>query len=77
MIPKGPDFSLSNRFGGTPPIPACEWAHVDTVKLLLTTKIDVNHIKDLGWTCLPFLGTGGRDMLKSQTWFSLPVLIRT
>jgi len=52
MIPKGPDFSVRNRFGGNALIPACERAHVDAVKVLLTTKIDVNHINDLGWTCL-------------------------
>jgi ankyrin repeat protein len=62
MIPKGPDFSLRNRFGGNALIPACERAHVETVKLLLTTKIDVNHVNDLGWTCLleiVILGDGG------------------
>ena len=63
MIPKGPDLSLRNRFGGTALIPACERGHVETVKLLLTTNIDVNHINNLGWTCLleiVILGDGGR-----------------
>ena len=63
MIPKGPDFSLRNRFGGNALIPACERAHVEAVRLLLTTKIDVNHVNDLGWTCLleiVILGDGGR-----------------
>lgn len=62
MIPKGPDFALRNRFGGNALIPACERAHVETVKVLLTTRIDVNHINDLGWTCLleiVILGDGG------------------
>jgi ankyrin repeat protein len=62
MIPRGPDFSVRNRFGGNALIPACERAHVDTVKLLLTTRIDVNHINNLGWTCLleiVILGDGG------------------
>jgi uncharacterized protein len=62
MIPKGPDFSLRNRFGGNALIPACERAHVETVKLLLTTRIDVNHVNNLGWTCLleiVILGEGG------------------
>lgn len=43
-------------------IPACERAHVETVKLLLTTKIDINHVNNLGWTCLleiVILGDGG------------------
>ncbi len=62
MIPAGPDFSIRNRYGGNALIPACERAHVETVKLLLTTKIDVNHINNLGWTCLleiVLLGDGG------------------
>jgi len=52
MIPKGPDLSLRNRFGGTALIPACERAHVEAVEVLLTTRIDVNHVNNLGWTCL-------------------------
>lgn len=62
MIPRKPDFSVRNRYGGNALIPACERAHVDTVKLLLTTGIDVNHVNDLGWTCLleiVILGDGG------------------
>ena len=64
MISKGPDFSLRNRYGGTALIPACHYGHVDTVKLLLTTGINVNHVNDLGWTCLleiVILGDGGPD----------------
>ena len=64
MIPKGPDFTRRNRYGGSALIPACHYGHVDTVKLLLTTGIDVNHVNDLGWTCLleiVILGDGGRD----------------
>jgi ankyrin repeat protein len=62
MIPRGPDFSLRNRYGGNALIPACERGHVETVRLLLTTKIDVNHVNNLGWTCLleiVILGDGG------------------
>jgi ankyrin repeat protein len=62
MIPRGPDLTIRNRFGGNALIPACERAHVETVKLLLTTGIDVNHVNDLGWTCLleiVILGDGG------------------
>jgi ankyrin repeat protein len=62
MIPKGPDFSLRNRFGGNALIPACERGHVEAVEVLLTTKIDVNHVNNLGWTCLleiVILGDGG------------------
>jgi uncharacterized protein len=62
MLPKGPDFRVRNRFGGNALIPACERAHVDTVAFLVTTPIDVNHINNLGWTCLleiVILGDGG------------------
>jgi uncharacterized protein len=62
MIPLGPDLTIRNRFGGNALIPACERAHVETIKLLLTTKIDVNHVNNLGWTCLleiVILGDGG------------------
>ena len=62
MIPRGPNLSIRNRFGGNALIPACERAHVESVKLLLTTRIDVNHINNLGWTCLleiVILGDGG------------------
>lgn len=62
MIPRNPDLSIRNRFGGNALIPACERAHTEAVKVLLTTAIDVNHINNLGWTCLleiVVLGDGG------------------
>ena len=62
MLPLKPDLSLRNRYGGNALIPACERAHVETVKLLLTSSIDVDHVNDLGWTCLleiVILGDGG------------------
>jgi uncharacterized protein len=62
MIPRGPDLTIRNRYGGNALIPACERAHVETIKLLLTTAIDVNHVNNLGWTCLleiVILGDGG------------------
>ena len=47
------DYSKRNRYGGNALIPACERGHVDTVRLLLKrSKIDVNHINNLGWTGL-------------------------
>ena len=53
MLPAGPDLSIRNRFGGNALIPACERGHVETIQLLLSrTKIDVNHVNNLGWTCL-------------------------
>lgn len=62
MIPRGPNLSIRNRYGGNALIPACERAHVETIKLLLTTSIDVDHVNNLGWTCLleiVILGDGG------------------
>lgn len=47
------DPKLTNRYGGTALIPACERGHVETVRFLLTkTAIDVNHVNRLGWTAL-------------------------
>lgn len=62
MIPRNPDLSIRNRYGGNALIPACERGHVETIKLLLTTKINVDHVNNLGWTCLleiVLLGDGG------------------
>jgi ankyrin repeat protein len=62
MIPAGPDLSIRNRYGGNALIPACERAHIETIALLLTTAIDVDHVNNLGWTCLleiVLLGDGG------------------
>jgi uncharacterized protein len=62
MLPRRPDLTIRNRFGGNALIPACERAHVEAVKLLLTSGIDVNHVNNLGWTCLleiVILGDGG------------------
>jgi ankyrin repeat protein len=62
MIPRKPDLSIRNRFGGNALIPACERAHVEAVKVLLTTAININHVNNLGWTCLleiVILGNGG------------------
>lgn len=62
MIPKVPDFSIRNRYGGNALIPACERAHVEAAKVLLTTKINLDHVNNLGWTCLleiVVLGDGG------------------
>jgi ankyrin repeat protein len=52
MWPKGPNLKLRNRFGGSALIPACHYEHLETVRFLLTTRIDVNLVNNLGWTCL-------------------------
>jgi ankyrin repeat protein len=62
MIPRRPNLALRNRFGGSALIPACERGHVEAVTVLLTSGIDVNHVNNLGWTCLleiVILGDGG------------------
>lgn len=53
VVEAGADTKLTNRFGGTALIPACERGHEAVVEMLLThSDIDVNHINRLGWTGL-------------------------
>lgn len=62
MLPYRPDLSIRNRFGGNALIPACERGHVEAVQVLLRSGIDLDHVNDLGWTCLleiVILGDGG------------------
>lgn len=65
LIPRKPDVTILNGYGGTALIPAAERGHVSTVaKLLKETSIDVNHINNLGWTALLeaiVLSDGGKD----------------
>jgi len=60
---RAPDLSLRNRFGGSALIPACERGHVETIALLIRrSKINVDQVNNLGWTCLleiVILGNGG------------------
>ncbi|MBN9064824.1 MAG: hypothetical protein BGP06_06850 [Rhizobiales bacterium 65-9] len=57
------DYARRNRYGGNALIPAAHHGHVDAVRVLLTeSRIDVDHINDLGWTALLeaiILGDGG------------------
>ncbi|HYN67152.1 MAG TPA: ankyrin repeat domain-containing protein [Ornithinibacter sp.] len=62
LLPASPDLGLRNRFGGVSVIPASERGHVDYVRRVVATGIDVNHVNSLGWTALleaVVLGDGG------------------
>lgn len=52
LLPADPDLTIRNRYGGISLIPACERGHVDYVREVLKTGINVNHVNDLGWTGL-------------------------
>lgn len=63
LLPGKPDLTLRNRFGGVSIIPAAERGHVDYVRRVVKTGIDVNHVNHLGWTALleaVILGDGSR-----------------
>ena len=54
---------IRNRFGGLSPIPASERGHVDYVRRVVQTGIDIDHVNNLGWTALleaVILGDGGQ-----------------
>ena len=52
LLPAGPDLTIVNRFGGVSVIPASERGHVDYVRRVVQTDIDVNHVNNLCWTAL-------------------------
>jgi len=52
----------TNRYGGVALIPAAHHGYPDTVRILLETDIDIDHVNNLGWTALleaVILGDGG------------------
>jgi hypothetical protein len=56
------DLKDTNRYGGVALIPAAHHGHPETVRILLETAIDIDHVNDLGWTALleaVILGDGG------------------
>jgi ankyrin repeat protein len=52
LLPAYPDLTIRNRFGGIAVIPAAERGHVEYVRRVVRTGIDVNHVNDPGWTAL-------------------------
>jgi ankyrin repeat protein len=47
-----PDLTIRNRYGGVSIIPAAERGHVGYVRRVATTRIDLDHVNNLGWTAL-------------------------
>jgi ankyrin repeat protein len=63
LLPANPDLTIRNRFGGLSPIPASERGHVDYVRRVVRTGVDLDHVNDLGWTAMLeaiILGDGGK-----------------
>lgn len=52
LLPAGADLTIRNRYGGVSVIPASERGHVDYVRRVVQTDIDVNHRNDIVWTAL-------------------------
>ena len=52
LLPGRPDLTIRNRFGGVSLIPAAERGHVEYVRRVVRTGINVNHVNDLGWSAL-------------------------
>lgn len=46
------DLKDTNRYGGNALIPAAHHGHPETVRELLKTKIEIDHVNRLGWTAL-------------------------
>jgi len=52
LLPANPDLTIRNRFGGVSVIPASHRGHVDYVRRVAQTDIDLNHVNEPGWTAL-------------------------
>jgi uncharacterized protein len=58
----GADLKSVNRYGGTALTPACHYGHVEAVRELIKARVALDHVNNLGWTCLleaVILGDGG------------------
>lgn len=60
------DIKATNRYGGTALIPACEKGYVETVRYLISQRVDINHVNNLGLTCLLEVVILGDDSTKYQ-----------
>lgn len=52
LLPARPDMTIKNRYGGLSPIPAGERGHADYIDRVVRTRVDLDHVNDLGWTAL-------------------------
>ena len=52
VLKGAPNLGATNRYGGVAVIPASDRGHVDYVREILETDIDVDHVNNLGWTAL-------------------------
>lgn len=67
LLPAHPDLTIRNRYGGLSPIPAGERGHVDYIRRVVQTGVDIDHVNDLGWTAMLeaiVLGDGSDDYVE-------------
>ncbi len=67
LLPAHPDLTIKNRYGGLSPIPAGERGHVDYIRRVVRTDVDIDHVNDLGWTAMLeaiILGDGSDDYVE-------------
>ena len=61
LLSAKPDLTIQNRFGGISIIPAGERGHVDYVRRVVQTDIEVNHVNNPGWTAPRHAEASGHD----------------
>lgn len=52
LLAAGADIKALNRYGSTALMGPAYRGHVETVRVLLATPIDIHHVNNLGWTAL-------------------------